>query len=396
MRINQYYFLIPIAILILFGYCSNPRLKENRSMQVFHLKDISRISTSKLSDLGVIDIQYIPLETDSSNQVKQFIRIETDNNSFFISDLHKISKYASDGKYITNIGKRGRGPNEYNFVIDFSIDTLKDEIYILNGNRINCKINIYSFDGEFIKSFSSPKYTSHLNCVNNMLLCYLSNVDGIIETSYILINNNGEIEKIFPNKYPYKEVNVPRGFQSEFLFYSFNNQLYTKEIYSDTIFIFDSIGFSPAYILDFGIKPLSPELREHISNFEEFIQVSTQTLIVRSLLETNDFIYAEFTYNKLWYSFIRFKNRVKYFLLNTEQGIINDIDGGPNIKFRTTKNNNTILSWINAYELKAYVKSDKFRNFTPRYPEKKKKLEKLAASLNENDNPVLILVKLKE
>ena len=32
----------------------------------------------------------------------------------------------------------------------------------------------------------------------------------------------------------------------------------------------------------------------------------------------------------------------------------------------------------------------------PKYPEKKKQLEKLANSLNENDNPVLMLVKLKE
>ena len=31
-----------------------------------------------------------------------------------------------------------------------------------------------------------------------------------------------------------------------------------------------------------------------------------------------------------------------------------------------------------------------------KYPEKKKQLEELANSLNENDNPVLMLVKLKE
>ena len=42
-----------------------------------------------------------------------------------------------------------------------------------------------------------------------------------------------------------------------------------------------------------------------------------------------------------------------------------------------------------------YVASETFKNSTPKYPEKKEELEKLAASLDENDNPVLILVKLK-
>jgi hypothetical protein len=78
------------------------------------------------------------------------------------------------------------------------------------------------------------------------------------------------------------------------------------------------------------------------------------------------------------------------------EGIKNDLDGGPNIDLKLTKDDNTVLSWINAYELKQHIESKDFKNSTPKYPEKKKELEKLANSLNENDNPVLMLVKLKE
>ncbi len=85
-----------------------------------------------------------------------------------------------------------------------------------------------------------------------------------------------------------------------------------------------------------------------------------------------------------------------YFLLNTEKGITNDIDGGPNINFKTAKDENTVISWINAFELKAHVASDAFKNSTPKYPEKKRELEKLANSLTEQDNPVLMLVSLKK
>jgi hypothetical protein len=56
----------------------------------------------------------------------------------------------------------------------------------------------------------------------------------------------------------------------------------------------------------------------------------------------------------------------------------------------------TLISWIDAIKLKAHVTSETFLNSTPKYPEKKKELEKLANSLKETDNPVLMLVKLKK
>ena len=83
---------------------------------------------------------------------------------------------------------------------------------------------------------------------------------------------------------------------------------------------------------------------------------------------------------------------------NLKRGIINDIDGGPNLQYHTIYyfEDNTMLAWVDAYKLIAYVQSDVFKNSTPKYPEKKRELEQLADNLSENDNPVLMLVKLKE
>ncbi len=58
--------------------------------------------------------------------------------------------------------------------------------------------------------------------------------------------------------------------------------------------------------------------------------------------------------------------------------------------------NEYLTGTIQRYQVKALIASEVFENSTPKYPEKKKQLEKLANSLNENDNPVLMLVKLKE
>lgn len=84
---------------------------------------------------------------------------------------------------------------------------------------------------------------------------------------------------------------------------------------------------------------------------------------------------------------------------NVKGGIPNDLDGGlmftPDNYYREG-DDEFLAGIILPFKLKNHVASDDFKNSTLLYPEKKKALEKLANSLNENDNPVLMLVKLKE
>jgi hypothetical protein len=80
-------------------------------------------------------------------------------------------------------------------------------------------------------------------------------------------------------------------------------------------------------------------------------------------------------------------------------GLTNDFDGGGNFipaSYYITNESEYLVGWDYPFQIKKHVASDKFKNFTPKYPEKKKELEQLANSLDENDNPVLMLVKLKE
>jgi hypothetical protein len=81
-------------------------------------------------------------------------------------------------------------------------------------------------------------------------------------------------------------------------------------------------------------------------------------------------------------------------LINT--GLFNDFDGGPNFYPKVSVNDSTMAMWVDAYQLKEHVASDAFKNSTPKYPVKKKELQKLADSLSENDNPVLILCTFKK
>jgi len=76
-------------------------------------------------------------------------------------------------------------------------------------------------------------------------------------------------------------------------------------------------------------------------------------------------------------------------------GIYNDIDAGPRFFPKQMVNDSTMVMWVPANQLKDHVASDDFNNGTAKYPEKKRKLEELAASLTEYDNPVLMFVTFK-
>ena len=103
------------------------------------------------------------------------------------------------------------------------------------------------------------------------------------------------------------------------------------------------------------------------------------------------------------------KKSLKTYLINLETektsngfiylgGIPNNLDGGAKfrpIQYFIENGNEYLLGEINAFRLKMHTVSNEFINSTPKYPEKKKELEKLAESLKETDNPVLIMVRLK-
>ncbi len=122
-------------------------------------------------------------------------------------------------------------------------------------------------------------------------------------------------------------------------------------------------------------------------------------------METKTYLISRYNYKgKFAYLFLdknSLKTSVCYYEWKRDEkgGIPNNFDGGLSFSPDTYFEENGdeyLAGTIQPFELKAHVASDAFKNSTPKYPEKKKQLEQLANSLDENDNPVLMLVKLKE
>jgi hypothetical protein len=385
-------FLLIIFLLIIVN-CKKQK-KNNNQLVVFDLINPSQTSIVKLSELGINDIQYIPLETASNSLIQKISKIKIVNNSIFLCDYNcKVSQFKLDGSFINLVGTLGKGPSEYLCATDLAIDTQHQSIYICSIGEN--KLYNYSFSGEFIKSIPCPYITRKIHYLDKSIFCYSLNMGNNAENVFNIISNDGTLIKSFPNKYNYRNTKFRGGFLEEFLLYTFNGGLYAKEIYSDTVFVLKNNEFEPAYVIDHGGKTISVEAREEINNFETFLKTSKRYSQEINLFEFGNFIYSEFKYDEKGFGFIGSWDKSSRFLIDLDYGFINDIDGGSNVWFKTTKDDDTIISWIDAFKLKAYVASEAFKNSNPKYPEKKKELEKLANSLDENDNPVLMLVKLK-
>ena len=80
--------------------------------------------------------------------------------------------------------------------------------------------------------------------------------------------------------------------------------------------------------------------------------------------------------------------------------LINDLDDGMpfgrDINYYNDNKGEYLVQLITPFDLKAHIATNEFKNGKYKYPEKKKELEKLALRLQETENPVLMIVKLKK
>ena len=388
-----------IRIAVLFGILLMDSLilslpAECQSLKI-DLRKLPKKEAVRLSDLGATDIQYIPLETTKQNVLPEIKKIVFGKSFFLTHSYANINMFRYNGQFVTKISKEGRGPDEITVAHDIDINPKDETIYLVDGWLQ--KFLVYNRDGKLMRSFKSPlKIAINFRITNDGILCYNDNNMAKTTDSFILIDTLGKVIMNYPNTYKWQDkTNRTVGYLHENLFYRFNDQIFKKEMYSDTVFVYRDKAFKPHIIIDVGKLRITPEARTNslvayiIHNF----------LTPHKLFECGDYIYYEFSYQpddeNEGFSVIASKGNNFKIFFDPEKGLINDLDGGPNIIPQTVKDNNILVTWIDAIDFKNHISSETFRKSKPLYPEKKKELEKLAASLKETDNPVLVQVRLK-
>jgi hypothetical protein len=222
---------------------------------------------------------------------------------------------------------------------------------------------------------------------------------GLEQSLSILINTDGDTLYFKPNLYKFENRTTNYMMINESLHYNFENYVCFKEEAGDTVFFVNSKTneFQPRLILDSHGKGFLPGIRYD----KEYARShGAESYWVYLIIETPRYIIYTYEHNMTRNKILYDKSANKKFRLKewkiidniaSNNALKDDINGGP-VFDPEFSSENIVYSSVDALTLKKYVASEEFEKAKVSDPKKKEALKKLADSLKETDNPVLIVV----
>lgn len=135
--------------LVFVGISCSSRIEDNfANDEPLSLKTSNTLLS--LSDL-FDSVQFVPFENGRQCMLSYAKKTLVRNGRVYVLDQDPhptIKVFATNGKYIHNIGRIGHGRGEYININDFTINEDGDSIFILYNNRVNA----YNQEGNFLFS----------------------------------------------------------------------------------------------------------------------------------------------------------------------------------------------------------------------------------------------------
>lgn len=153
MNEEKHVFLIIVALSLLLS-CSSK--KENNSIDLRVIDVAGSIGGGRVINLSEIasEILYVPLETTPESLVGGFSNENHYENGllyYFMGDK-SIKIFDKNGKYLKVLDRKGRGPQEYEYLGDFSIDYETGNLLVQTSR----KIVEYPSEGNFVRNIDMP------------------------------------------------------------------------------------------------------------------------------------------------------------------------------------------------------------------------------------------------
>ena len=378
---------------------------QNVNQQKAKTEDLPVIDLSKdypkkeilLQDIA--DIEYIKLETTDDVLVSGISDIANISNDYIVikdRSQSKIFVFNREGKIISHFNRRGNGPHEHVYGIGRSVvDGKNEEIIILDYN----KILVYSFNGDYKRTLPTSEYAlkdAYNFDDNNLLICDNNRVivgSGYSENPYYLMSKkDGSITYVLDIHLPVRYSNnwaevveLPGGEKSAI---SNSIDIYNNRYYGQDIVISD-ISSDTIYLFTRN-KVLTPMLVRTPS-----VHSSDPKVVWTSPMITDRFIILEITTLDIEATEKGKPIPSIYLMYEFETGqifqisLVNDdnatrqwypvIDGDLNILKNMTAHLRTAPRLVELYNKKQL----------------KGELGKLVSTLDEEDNPIVEIVKFK-
>lgn len=386
---------VVISVLILSA-CNFISVNDTQIVNSFPITDFTidvdkiseQIDISSLIDSGV---KIVKLETTDECLVSDIKQVDYANGLIYIADnvSQSVLIFNESGKYKGRVGKRGNGPGEYNrlgffqivgsymYIMDSSCSKLlKYNLETRNGVRLDINDDIY-FDSFYVMGghlyLLSNNSSSSMGSFN--LLKYNMKTDDVV--CYLPFN-----EKLSKNLSTWGLLQYVSRYDDELLVLFANN---------DTIYSVTSESAIPQYAYHFSKRSMPAELRK--KDGMEIMMTAMDKRYIRGLDEIvnlkDHFIvkYGDVIVRSVLYD----KRNDEYQVGNWL--VLGNLGDFYMYHYKFTDNNEMIVmepaySFLSSWESK-YSKSPFAR------PQDKKRFEEIYHRTGEDDNPIVVLTKVK-
>ena len=382
-----------LLIIICFSLFSNAQT----TVRIPIGQDIENTKELPIS-LIAKEIQFVPLETNTNCLLDNDIsKIEVFDNNIFISDYIYIFKFDLDGKFIKRIGKIGKGPGEYikgfqTFLID------KQNKHLIIFELISKKMMVYDFDGSFIDEKPIDFMPGPTEWINEESIAVYNNgftYENEPWKDYYILNSDAKILQ----KNKFKKLADKRYGLMIYppIFYRFKGMTRYKNPYENIIYeIYSDKKPKPVYFLDSGkyykyndIEDVEIQVRNNVG-INRANPKSFEKIGILGISETDDYLFFYYGHQEQRKAGVYDKKEKTYYKLFDKEfelyGFKDDMCGGLPVFPKNGITGNMIYCYYDAYEIKEYLNKN---------PKLGPKLKKVVDSVDESDNPVLMLVKLK-
>ena len=392
-------------LVILFG-CSCGSHSDSNSDYVTIDFESSLVDKLKFSQF-VDTIEFIPLETTDRNLIAEVRRIIYDDEKYYIRTTRSIQNanlfvFDKKGKFLWGLNKRGYGPGEYNDFVDFSIT--ENQIHVISF----FKFISYDKQGEFIKESkieleNQVKEFVPINDTTFLALIFGTRSNDL--NFLFRMKGDGKVEKRFFQR------NESEARANDYRIHGkgldlWNNIYYLNHPFSDTIFQIQEENVRPMFYVNYGDKSIPEnllELSDPYNIINEKLSRLDDYFYINSFGIADHYIYA-CSINKVYQSFLTLYSRKTGKSISTRKieddmflkGMILPIT----IKKMPHNSDNGDILWEvePSYLIEGYRKymsnlsEPRRAEFKSKYPD----LVKMCTTLKEDDNPVLLRIKVKE
>lgn len=245
------HFILYIGILFVSGVQDIPTGKQ---YYIDIAKNFNSVKSINLSSVGK-KITYIPLDSDPKCLIQNIRKVELSDSCIFVKDFNKLYVFDRTGKFVRQIGALGRGPAEQTFLINFCIDEIKKEIYIIS---LPSKLDIFSFNGDHIKSAGLDFKPSQVMIKDeNYLIYQLWDEPGKDDPGWMITDRRGNIQTTILKIQ--KRVHTPGVVIIMLPLYSFKGKIHLMEFASDTLFSLEKNKKIPYIKFSFGNLKMDPD-----------------------------------------------------------------------------------------------------------------------------------------